>query len=57
MNYSESEKPWEVAKGRAVAEEREGKEGVREEGGWAGGEANSRETWSPNALELESQML
>lgn len=57
MNYSESEKPWEVAKRRAVAEEREGKEGVREEGGWAGGEANSRETWSPNALELESQML
>lgn len=37
VNYSESEKPWEVAKGRAVAEEREGKEGVREEGGWAGG--------------------
>lgn len=57
MNYSESEEPWEGAKGRAVAEEREGKEGVREKGGWAGGgEANSRETWSPSALELESQM-
>lgn len=33
MNRSGSEKPWEVAKGRAVAEEREGKGGVREEGG------------------------
>lgn len=33
MNRSESEKPWEVAKGRAVAEEWEEKGGVRGEGG------------------------